>query len=67
MSEKGSGFVSAEAGIEYSTAPWQLETFRNTLQGTLVNNGIDLPGLSDGIQIMDKEIENRKERERERS
>jgi deoxycytidylate deaminase len=55
------------AGIEYSTATWQLETFRNTLQGTLVDNHINLPGLSDGIRLLEKGIENRKERERERS
>lgn len=62
------GFIRQEvAGIEYSTATWQLETFRNTLQGTLVDNHINLPGLSDGIRLLEKGIENRKERERERS
>ena len=62
------GFIrQVVAGIEYSTATWQLETFRNTLQGTLVDNHINLPGLSDGIRLLEKGIENRKERERERS
>ncbi|EXI78210.1 MAG: putative O-linked N-acetylglucosamine transferase, SPINDLY family [Candidatus Accumulibacter appositus] len=62
------GFIThLEAGIKRSTATWQIESFRNTLQSTLVDHGIDLPGLSEGILLLDKAIEDQKERERQSS
>ncbi|MEM7427903.1 MAG: hypothetical protein AAF441_17560 [Pseudomonadota bacterium] len=51
------GFLEhLKAGIQSSTAGWQVETCRNTLDNTLVARGIQLPGLSKGIKLLDDAI-----------
>lgn len=50
-----SGFLHyIEQAIESSTATWQPKTFRDSLHTTLVATGIDLPGLANGIALLDK-------------
>ena len=52
-----SGFLkSLTTGIESCNADWQPQTFRNSLRDTLVAKGIDLPGLSEGMQLLDEAI-----------
>nr|VFJ65955.1 MAG: hypothetical protein BECKFW1821B_GA0114236_11092 [Candidatus Kentron sp. FW] len=51
------GFVAyVKQGIDSSTAGWELETFRNTLNDTLVAKGIEFDALSEGIALLDKTI-----------
>ena len=40
-------------GTELANAPWQPETFRDTLK-LLADGGVDLPGLREGMDILEK-------------
>lgn len=47
------GFIdSVKKGIESCDADWQPETFRRSLHDTLVAQGIDLAGLTEGIDLL---------------
>lgn len=49
------GFIEfVKKGIASSDAEWQPETFRDTLHMSLVENGIDLPGLTEGLALIDE-------------
>ena len=38
--------------IRWSTADWEPQTFHDSLKTTLVDSGIRLPGLKDGIALL---------------
>jgi hypothetical protein len=44
------------ATINEKQNKWQVETFRNGLNETLVETGIDLPGLSDGLKLLEEKL-----------
>lgn len=51
------GFLEdVRQGISHCRATWQPKTFRNSLKHMLVDSGIDLPGLSEGIHLLDNAI-----------
>jgi tetratricopeptide (TPR) repeat protein len=57
------GFLDyVRKGIECCDAGWQPETFRDSLQKTLVAKGIAFDGLADGIKLLDEAIEEYKEK-----
>ncbi|HEX2217666.1 MAG TPA: tetratricopeptide repeat protein [Gemmatimonadales bacterium] len=45
-----------DRGVTYCTAPWQPETFRESLQ-LLLDGGVDLPELRTGIQQLDEAVQ----------
>ena len=52
-----SGFLeNLEQGKEVSTAVWELKSCRDTLKETLRDKGIELAGLAEGIELLDKAI-----------
>ena len=49
----GRGFLdSVKKGIESCDADWQPETFRRSLHDTLVVQGMDFAGLTEGIELL---------------
>jgi hypothetical protein len=51
------GFLDyVRKGIGSCNAEWQLQTFRDSLQNTLVAKGIKIEGLSEGIKLLDDAI-----------
>ncbi|EAQ75260.1 MULTISPECIES: hypothetical protein [unclassified Synechococcus] len=48
--------ASLRQGIDASTAAWQVQTFRDSLKGTLVAKGIELDGLGEGIEALDEAL-----------
>lgn len=47
------GFIEfVNKGIASSNAEWQPKTFRDSLRTSLLENGIDLPGLAEGISLL---------------
>ena len=44
------------ATINEKENKWQVETFRNDLNETLVETGIRLPGLSDGLKLLEEKL-----------
>ena len=47
------GFLaSLQQGIEACNAAWQVQTFHDSLQNTLIAKGIELDGLSEGIEVL---------------
>jgi tetratricopeptide (TPR) repeat protein len=51
------GFLDyVRKGIESCNANWQPQTFRDSLQNTLVAKEIELDGLSEGIKLLDDAI-----------
>lgn len=51
------GFLeSVKTGIQSCNADWQPQTFRKSLYDTLVATGINFPGLSAGITLLDEAI-----------
>lgn len=51
------GFIEyIKKGIASCTESWQPETARNSLHANLVASGINLPGLSQGIELLDAAI-----------
>ena len=53
--EKGFIATVTEA-LKHVDQPWQTQSFYDTLKGTLVEKGIDLPGLSEGMKIVEAEL-----------
>ncbi len=45
------------ATINEKQNKWQVKTFRDGLNETLVETGIDLPGLSDGLKLLEEKLE----------
>lgn len=48
------GFLDyAERGVKHCNAEWQIKTFRDSLKNTLLQTGVDLPGLNTGIELLE--------------
>lgn len=46
-------------GIQACNAAWQVETFRDSLKNLLVAKGIELDGLSEGIECLEEALRSR--------
>jgi tetratricopeptide (TPR) repeat protein len=53
QNDKAGFLENVREGIKYCEADWQPKTFRKSLNDMLVEAGIDLPGLGDGIALLD--------------
>jgi hypothetical protein len=52
------GFLRyASESIRWCDAEWQPATFRDTLRSSLVDSGIQLPGLDECPQLLDRAVE----------
>jgi hypothetical protein len=54
------GFLATlHQGIEACDAAWQVQTFRDSLKDTLIAKGIELDGLSEGIESLEEVLRTR--------
>jgi hypothetical protein len=55
--EKSDAFLQTiRNGLKENVWPWQIQSFRDSLVETLVKSEIDLPGLSDGVHLLDEAL-----------
>lgn len=55
LSDEGGWLKALKEGLEHADQDWMIDTFRDGLMETLVTPGISVPGLQDGLKLLDDE------------